>query len=118
MIKKETLIRVVDNSGAKIARCIGFYGNRKHASIGDIIIVSIQQNYPNATIKRRTIQRALIVRTKYPFQRGMQVFRFNQNAAVILDKKNNPVGNKCSGATVRELKSISSNLLSMMETVY
>lgn len=118
MIKKETLVRVADNSGAKTARCIGFYGNRKHASIGDIIMVSIQSNYPNANVKRRTMQRALVIRTAYPFKRDNMSIRFSQNAVIIVDKKNQPVGSKIFGATVREVKQVSSGALSLAEIVY
>lgn len=118
MIKKETILKVADNSGAKSVKCIGMYGNRKFASIGDIIMVAVQTNYPNANIRRRTLQRAVVIRTKYPFRRGGLTISFAQNEVVIIDKKNAPIGNRISGATVRELKRVSPLIVSMAEVVY
>ena len=92
MIQTQTYLNVADNSGAKKIMCIRILGgNRKYASIGDVIIGVVKQATPNMPIKRADVVRAVVMRTKTTLRRkdGMSI-RFDDNAAVIINKENNP----------------------------
>jgi large subunit ribosomal protein L14 len=92
MIQPQTYLTVADNTGAKKVMCIRVLGNnRKYANVGDIIIGVVKDALPNMAVKRSSIVRAVIVRTKKTIKRkdGMAV-RFDDNAAVIINAENNP----------------------------
>lgn len=106
MIQSQTKLTVADNTGAKKIMCIRVLGNnRKIASVGDIIICVVKTALPNVTIKKSTIVRAVIVRTKKAIHRkdGM-VIRFDDNAAVIVNSENNPRGTRIFGPIAREIR--------------
>jgi len=89
MIIAETKLNVADNSGAKLVQCIKVLGGskRRSASIGDVIVVSVKEAIPNGKVKKGSVHRAIVVRTKYAVLRndGSKV-RFDNNAAVIIDE--------------------------------
>ena len=94
MIQTQTYLNVADNSGARKIMCIRILGgNRKFAGIGDVIIGVVKDATPNMPIKRSDVVRAVIMRTKSTIRRkdGMSI-RFDDNAAVIINKENNPRG--------------------------
>lgn len=106
MIQPQTYLTVADNTGAKTLMCIRVLGNsRRYAYIGDIIIGVVKDALPNASIKRSSIVRAVIVRTKKTIQRrdGMSL-RFDDNAAVIINSENNPRGTRIFGPIAREIR--------------
>lgn len=106
MIQPQTYLTVADNTGAKNLMCIRVLGNnRKYAGLGDIIIGVVKNALPNAGIKRSTIVRAVVVRTKKTIQRrdGMSL-RFDDNAAVIINSENNPRGTRIFGPIAREIR--------------
>jgi len=107
MIQMQTVVDVADNTGAKVARCIRVLGGtgRRAASVGDVIIVSIQKTLPGSGVKKGQVARAVIVRTKKSTRRddGSYV-RFDKNAVVLIDKDNNPRGTRIFGAVARELR--------------
>lgn len=107
MIQMQTDLDVCDNSGAKVARCIKVLGGtgRRTAEVGDVIVVSIQKTLAGSNIKKGTVVRGVIVRTKYPCRRddGSYV-RFDSNAMVLLDTEGNPRGTRIFGAVARELR--------------
>jgi len=107
VIQMQTRLDVADNSGAKSVQCFKVLGgsNRRYAGIGDIIIGSVKKSIPTATIKKGTVVRCVIVRTKSDISRrdGSRV-RFDSNALVIIDKDGNPVGTRIFGAVARELR--------------
>lgn len=107
MIQMQTRLDVADNSGAKSVQCFKVLGgsNRRYAGIGDVIIGSVKKSIPTATIKKGTVVRCVIVRTKSDISRrdGSRV-RFDSNALVIIDKDGNPVGTRIFGAVARELR--------------
>lgn len=107
MIQMQTMLDVADNTGAKHVQCFKVLGGtkRKYAGIGDIIIGSVKKSIPTATIKKGTIVRGVIVRTRKDIRRrdGSRV-RFDRNALVIVDKDGNPVGTRIFGAVARELR--------------
>ena len=106
MIQTQTYLNVADNSGAKKIMCIRILGgNRKFAGIGDVIIGVVKDATPNMPIKRSDVVRAVIMRTKSTIRRkdGMSI-RFDDNAAVIINKENNPRGTRVFGPIARELR--------------
>lgn len=107
MIQTQTYLKVADNSGARKIMCIRVLGsnNPKYANVGDIIIGVVKDASPNMPIKRSEIVRAVIVRTKKALGRpdGMSI-RFDDNAAVIINKENNPRGTRVFGPIAKELR--------------
>jgi len=106
MIQPQTYLSVADNTGAKNILCIRVLGNNKqYGSIGDIIIGVVKDASPNMSVKRSDIVRAVIVRTKHTLRRkdGMSI-RFDDNAAVLLNKDNNPRGSRIFGPIAREIR--------------
>ena len=98
---------VADNSGARKIQCIKVLGGskRRFASIGDIIVVSIKDAIPRGKVKKGEVFKAVIVRTKKNFGRadGTSI-RFDKNAAVLLDKQEEPIATRIFGPVTRELR--------------
>lgn len=107
MICELTRLKVADNSGAKELMAFKILGgsHRKYASIGDVVIASVKSASPGANVKKKEIVRAVIVRTKREIRRpdGSWI-RFDDNAAVIIDKQNNPRCTRVFGPVGRELR--------------
>ena len=107
MIQQETRLKVADNSGARELLCIKVLGGskRRYASLGDIIVASVKNTQPGSAVKKGSVVRAVIVRTKkeHGRQDGSYI-RFDENAAVILDGNNNPRGTRIFGPVARELR--------------
>ena len=108
MIQMQSKLFVADNSGARKIQCIKVLGGskRRSASIGDIIVVSIKDAIPRAKVKKGDVYKAVIVRTSKDFQRldGTSI-RFDKNAAVLLDKQEEPIATRIFGPVTRELRS-------------
>jgi len=106
MIAEETDLVVADNTGARRARCFRILGQRKrYAYVGDIIKVSIKEAQPVGVIKKGQVCNALVVRTKHPLGRpDGSYLRFDNNAVVIIDANNNPIGSRIFGPVARELR--------------
>lgn len=108
MIQMQSNLDVADNSGAKRVQCIKVLGGskRKTASVGDIIVVSVKDAIPRGKVKKGEVHRAVIVRTKKDIRRpDGSAIRFDSNAAVIINKSNEPIGTRIFGPVVRELRS-------------
>ena len=107
MIQSETRLRVADNSGARDILCIKVLGGsrRRYAHIGDIITASVKAATPGAGVKKKEVVRAVIVRTTFISRRadGSSI-RFDDNAAVIIDKNGLPRGTRIFGPVGRELR--------------
>ncbi len=107
MIQQGTRLKVADNTGAKVISCIKVLrgGRRKTASVGDVIVASVKESGPGGVVKKKEVVRAVVVRTKKTIQRpnGTTV-RFDDNAAVIIDKNNLPRGSRIFGPVAWELK--------------
>ncbi len=109
MIQAETKLKVADNSGAKIILCITPLGGGvgKTASIGDIISATVKQSDPESKIPKGKVVRAVIVRTKKEIRRkDGSYIRFDENAAVIIDRQGEPVGTRVFGPVARELREL------------
>jgi|TARA_B110000438_G_scaffold258937_1_gene267979 large subunit ribosomal protein L14 len=108
MIQVQTELLVADNTGAKRIECIKVLGGskRRYASIGDIIVVAVKESIPKGKVKKGTVQKAVIVRTKKGIVRddGSKV-KFDNNAAVLIDEKGEPLGTRIFGPVTRELRS-------------
>jgi large subunit ribosomal protein L14 len=107
MIQMKTFLNVADNSGAKRVQCIKVLGGsrRRTAAIGDVIVVAVKDALPNAPVKKGTVERAVIVRTKKEFRRQDGTYiRFDDNACVLIDTSSNPKGKRIFGPVARELR--------------
>ena len=106
MIQQESRLRVADNSGAKEVLCIRVLGGskRRYASIGDTIVVSVKASTPGG-VKKGTVSKAVIVRTKKEIRRrDGSYIRFDDNAVVLLSANDEPRGTRIFGPVARELR--------------
>lgn len=106
MIQPQTYLTVADNTGARKIMCIRILGNNKeYGTIGDIVIGVVKEANPNMPVKKSDVIRAVIVRTSHTLRRvdGMSI-RFDDNAAVIINKENNPRGTRVFGPIAREIR--------------
>ena len=107
MIQTESRLKVADNTGARQVLCIGVLGGsrRKYASIGDVIVVTVKRAIPGGVVKKGDVTKAVVVRIAKQFHRADGTYvKFDENAAVILDDKNNPRGTRIFGPVGRELR--------------
>lgn len=107
MIQQETRLSVADNTGAKELLCIRVLGSsgRKYAGIGDIIVCTVKDAAPNMPTKKSDVVKAVVVRTKKSLKRqDGTTIRFDENAAVIINKDGNPIGTRVFGPVARELR--------------
>lgn len=107
MIQMESNLDVADNSGARRVQCIKVLGGskRRTASIGDVIVVAIQEAIPRGKVKKGDVHRAVIVRTAFGIKRsnGEQI-RFDSNSVVLINKSGEPIGTRIFGPVTRELR--------------
>lgn len=105
MIQTESRLKVADNSGAKEVQCIKVLASARNAYIGDIIIVSVKSAIPKGKVKKGEIYSAVIVRTKKEISReDGSTIKFDDNAAVLLDKQLELIGTRIFGPVTRELR--------------
>ena len=107
MIIPESNLEVADNSGARRVQCIRILGGskRRWATVGDVIVVSVQEAIPRGRVKKGDVHRAVIVRTSKEIRRADgTTIRFDRNAAVLLSAANEPIGTRIFGPVTRELR--------------
>lgn len=107
MIQQETRLNVADNTGARELLCIKVLGGskRRYATVGDIIICSVKDAIPNGMVKKGEVVTAVVVRVQKEYGRpDGSYIRFDENAAVIIDKQMNPKGTRIFGPVARELR--------------
>ena len=107
MIQAETRLKVADNTGARQILCIRVLGGskRRYASVGDIIVVTVKRATPGGVVKKGDVVKAVVVRTAKQYHRPDGTYvKFDDNAGVILDDKNNPKGTRIFGPVARELR--------------
>jgi large subunit ribosomal protein L14 len=107
MIQTESRLTVADNSGAKEVLCVHVLGgtHRRYASVGDTIIVTVKTAIPTSQIKKGTVSKAVVVRTKKEIRRkDGSYIRFEDNAAVLLNAQDEPRGTRIFGPVARELR--------------
>ncbi|SFN93436.1 50S ribosomal protein L14 [Proteiniclasticum ruminis] len=107
MIQQQTLLKVADNSGAKVIMCIKVLGGtrRRYARVGDIIVASVKSATPGGVVKKGEVVKAVVVRTVKETKRPDGTYiRFDENAAVIIKEDKNPKGTRIFGPVARELR--------------
>ena len=107
MIQEETNLNVADSSGAKSVRCIRVLGgsDRRYAGVGDVIVVTVKSAIPGGTVKKGSVSRAVIVRTAKETRRNDGTYiKFDENAAVLINNNNEPMGTRIFGPVARELR--------------
>ncbi|KAK3902911.1 ribosomal protein l38-like protein [Staphylotrichum tortipilum] len=115
MIQLKTILNCIDNSGAALVECAIVVGQKRHASIGDRIVVVVQEqrgahaegmaSSSGPKVKRGDIRHAIVVRTRQPVQRrDGSVIRFADNACVLINKAGDPIGSRISGVVGQELR--------------
>ena len=107
MIQQETRLKVADNTGAKELLCIRVMGGstRRYANIGDIIVASVKDATPGGVVKKGDVVKAVVVRTvKGARRKDGSYIKFDENAAVIINKDGNPRGTRVFGPVARELR--------------
>jgi large subunit ribosomal protein L14 len=107
MIQSETYLNVADNSGAKQVMCFKVLGGtrRRYATLGDVIVVSIKDALPTSKVKKGTVMKAVVVRTRKEVLRpDGSYIRFDDNAAVLLNNNLEPVGTRIFGPVAREIR--------------
>ena len=107
MIQVQTVLDVADNSGARKLFCIKVLGGskRRYANIGDIIVVSIRDALPNSRVKKGSVMKAVIVRSRKGLRRpDGSLIRFDTNSAVLIDNQKQPIGTRIFGPVARELR--------------
>ena len=108
MIQMQSNLEIADNSGARRVQCIKVLGGsgRRSAGVGDVIVVSVKEAIPRGRVKKGDVHRAVIVRTAKEVRRDDgTAIRFDRNAAVLLNKQNEPIGTRIFGPVTRELRS-------------
>ena len=107
MIQMQSTLRVADNTGAKKLMCIKVLGGskRRYASIGDVIVASVKEAAPNSRIRSGEVVRAVVVRTaKEVGRQDGSYIKFDENAAVLIDTRKEPIGTRIFGPVGRELR--------------
>jgi len=107
MIQSSTYLDSADNTGAKRLFCIKVLGGsgRKYARLGDVVVVSVKQAIPKSKVEKGSVYKAVIVRVRKEQRRPDGTYvRFDNNAAVIIDKENEPIGTRVFGPIARELR--------------
>ena len=107
MIQSYTRLKVADNTGARQIMCINIPGSsrRRYAGVGDIIVATVKRAMPQGVVKKGMVVRAVVVRVAKTYRRpDGSCIKFDENAAVILDEKNNPKGTRIFGPVARELR--------------
>lgn len=107
MIQQETVLKVADNSGAKAVKCIKVLGGsrRRYASLGDVIVLSVKSAIPHSDVKKGSLHRGVIVRTKKAVRRADGSYvRFGDNAVVLINEVMEPKGTRIFGPVARELR--------------
>lgn len=120
MIQTESRLTVADNSGAREVLCIRVLGGtkRRYASVGDVIVVAVKSAIPTSEIKKGTVSKALIVRTKKEVRRADGSYiRFDDNACVLLNNAGEMRGSRIFGPVARELRQTNMKIISLAPEV-
>ena len=120
MIQAESRLTVADNSGAKEALCIHVLGGtgRRYASVGDIIVVTVKNTIPASEVKKGTVTKAVVVRTKKEIRRpDGSYIRFDDNACVLLNNAGELRGTRIFGPVARELRATNMKIVSLAPEV-
>jgi len=107
MIQPRSMLKIADNTGAKIIQCINVLGGtrRRYAQLGDIIVAAVKKAEPRKLVKKHDVVKAVIIRQRREFRRADGSYvRFDDNAAVIIGDENKPKGGRVFGPMAKEVK--------------
>ncbi|RJO60040.1 50S ribosomal protein L14 [candidate division WS5 bacterium] len=107
MIQQQTRLKIADNTGAKEIMCIKVLGGtrKRYARVGDIVTASVKTAVPQGTVKKKEVVRAVVVRSVSGYRRkDGSIIKFDDNAAVIVNKDGQPIGTRIFGPVARELR--------------
>ena len=107
MIQTQSVLQVADNTGARRVACVKVLGGsqRRYASVGDIIVVSVKEALPTSRVKKKQLHRAVVVRTKKEIARSDGSYiRFDDNSVVLIDANRELIGTRIFGPVARELR--------------
>jgi len=107
MIQVQSVLSIADNSGARKVACIKVLGGskRRYANVGDVIVVAIRDALPNSKVKKGSVMKAVIVRSRKGLRRADgSLIRFDNNSAVLIDAQKQPIGTRIFGPVARELR--------------
>ena len=107
MIQQQSMMKVVDNTGAKELMCIRVLGGtgRRYANIGDVVVATVKKAAPGGVVKKGQVVKAVIVRSKHGIKRADGSYiKFDENSAVIIKEDQNPTGTRIFGPVARELR--------------
>ncbi|MCQ2349526.1 MAG: 50S ribosomal protein L14 [Paludibacteraceae bacterium] len=120
MIQQETRLRVADNSGAKEVLCIRVLGGtgKRYATIGDVIVVAVKSAIPSGDVKKGSVSKAIVVRTKKEIRRqDGSYIRFDDNACVLVNNAGEIRGSRIFGPVARELRATNMKIISLAPEV-
>lgn len=120
MVQQESRLTVADNSGAKEVLCIRVLGGtrKRYASVGDVIVVTVKNTVPASDVKKGTVTRAIVVRTKKEIRRADGSYiRFDDNACVLLNASGEIRGSRIFGPVARELRATNMKIVSLAPEV-
>jgi large subunit ribosomal protein L14 len=114
MIFVSTIVKISDNSGARLAKCIHIYKKKKFASIGDMILVSIKTYNPKKKIKKGEMHLSIVIRVKRFINYNNGYIKFEDNAVVLLNKKLLPLGTRLFGVSIKNIRLINRKVFLML----
>jgi large subunit ribosomal protein L14 len=117
MISVGTTLKASDNSGARLIKCIRVYKRKDKGSIGDTILVTVKSHNPKKKIKKGELYKALIIRTKYSFKYYNNYYKFSDNAAILLNKKQIPIGTKLFGLSIKYIRFINRKVFLLLQNI-
>lgn len=117
MISVGTILFSSDNSGARLIKCIRIYKRKEKGFIGDIILISVKTHNPKKKIKKGEMYKALIIRTKYVFKYSNCYYKFSDNAAVLINKKQMPLGTRLFGLSSRFIRLINRKVFLLLQNI-
>lgn len=118
MILVGSFLKVSDNSGARLVKCIHVYKNKKFGSIGDMILVSVKKYNPKKKIKKGEMFLSLIIRTKTFFKYDCFYIKFNDNSVVLLNKKLLPIATRLFGVSIKILRQVNRKIFLMLPYIF
>jgi large subunit ribosomal protein L14 len=117
MISVGTVLKSSDNSGARLIKCIRIYKRKRKGAIGDTILITIKTYNPKKKLKKGELHKALIIRTKYSFKYYNNYYKFQDNAAVLLNRKGLPLGTKLFGLSLKYLRFINRKVFLLLQYI-
>ena len=117
MILVGTTVVASDNSGALTCKCIRVYNRKSVAKIGDVILVSIKSYKPKRKLRSGELFKAFVVRIKYTTRTYNNYIKFNDNAVVLLNKKNLPIGTKLFGVSIKYIRFLNRKIYLLLQNI-